>query len=46
MFARAYIHARYHENMPRTKAEMANSRMRSKVATARVPNASLDILTV
>ena len=43
---RAYIHARYHEKLPRTKAEIANSRARSKVEAARVPRASLDMLTV
>ena len=40
----AYIHARYHEKEPKTIAEIANSRARSKVEVARVAKASLDIL--
>ena len=41
---RAYTHARYHEKMPSTKADIANSRARREVAAARVPRASLDML--
>ncbi len=40
----AYIHARYHENMPKTMADIANSRARMRVAAARVPTASLDMV--
>lgn len=43
---RAYIQARYHENVPKTKAEIANSMALRQVDAARVPNASLDILEV
>ncbi len=42
----AYIHARYHENMPKTMADIANSRARRRVAAARVPTASLDMVTL
>lgn len=41
---RVYVHARYHEKVPRTKADIANSRARRKLDAARVPRASLDIL--
>lgn len=40
----ADIHARYHEKMPSTRAEIANSRARSKLDAARVPKASFDML--
>ena len=39
------VQARYHEKIPNTKADIANSRARRKVAAARVPSASLDMLS-
>ena len=45
-FIGAYIHARYHENMPKTMADIANSRARRRVEAARVPRASLDMVTM
>ncbi len=45
-FVREYTHARYHEKMPRTMQDIANSRERRKVEAARVPRANLDMLKV
>ena len=45
-FIREYTHARYHEKMPRTKQDIANSMERRKVEAARVPRANLDMLKV